>query len=187
MKSYIRCKACGFITIDGRVGEVCPACGLPKKVFEPYKPPVSAIRQFWLNQHIHQVTVHLPQGFTITLFVAFLFGKLLPLPLAGPILETFIPPMILLAPFVIGGGFFTGLWDGKQRFKTLNTPFLKIKIGVGILFFILSLILAIIGTKQGLDSIHPLSGFTITGLMMLCAVSLGKIGGWITCAVTRGK
>ena len=187
MKSYVRCKACGFITIDGRVGEVCPACGLPNKVFEPYNLRISAYRQFWLDQHIHQVMVHFPQGFTITLFIAFMFSKLLPVPLAGPVLEMCIPPMISIAPFVIFGGFLTGLWDGKQRFKTLNTPLLKIKSGLGILFFILSIVLVYLGTKQGFESIDPLSGLAITGLMMLCAFSLGKIGGRITCAVTGGK
>ena len=31
------CKPCGYVMKESELEDVCPACGLPKKVFEQYK------------------------------------------------------------------------------------------------------------------------------------------------------
>ena len=37
----VRCKACGFLMKEGKLGDRCPACGAPKTAFEPYKDPMA--------------------------------------------------------------------------------------------------------------------------------------------------
>ena len=39
MANLIRCKACGYVTREGKIKDVCPACGVPAKMFEPYTDP----------------------------------------------------------------------------------------------------------------------------------------------------
>jgi rubredoxin len=59
MKELVRCRPCGFVMDADKLGDVCPACGLPRKVFEPYRERVSLNRLFlslfifhrhWLSQ-----------------------------------------------------------------------------------------------------------------------------------------
>ena len=35
MKKYVRCKACGYIMEEGKVGDRCPACGAPRAALVP--------------------------------------------------------------------------------------------------------------------------------------------------------
>ena len=37
MKEYLKCKACGFIMNKEGAPDLCPACGIPSKIFEDYK------------------------------------------------------------------------------------------------------------------------------------------------------
>ena len=67
MKTFIRCKACGFIMDASHLKDVCPACGLPKTVFEPYTKKISSKRKFIIDQHIHPVSVHFPQVFIVVI------------------------------------------------------------------------------------------------------------------------
>ena len=69
MANLIRCKACGFVTDQGKIKDVCPACGVPAKMFEPYTHPVSLKRRRILDLHTHPVMVHFPQAFALTLFL----------------------------------------------------------------------------------------------------------------------
>ena len=39
--ALVRCRACGFIMEEEKLGDVCPACGIPRKAFEPYKETMS--------------------------------------------------------------------------------------------------------------------------------------------------
>ena len=48
MANLIRCKACGYVTCEGKIKDVCPACGVPAKMFEPYTDPVSEKRRRFL-------------------------------------------------------------------------------------------------------------------------------------------
>ena len=49
MKELVRCRPCGYVMEKDKLGDVCPACGLPHKVFEPYREKVSLNRLFVLN------------------------------------------------------------------------------------------------------------------------------------------
>ena len=52
MGKLVRCKSCGFITRSASVKEVCPACGVPARMMEPYTDPLSEKRRrFALDIH----------------------------------------------------------------------------------------------------------------------------------------
>ena len=177
MTKLIRCKACGYITEEGKIKDVCPACGVPAKMFEPYTDPLSEKRRRMLDLHIHPIVVHFPQAFALTLFgLAFLFFVVPP-----PIQNAFYYTMLVISfflPFVVVLSFLTGLFDAKTRFRKMTTPFLKKKIIIGLIFFITSIALVAVAFTQQLSAISVMALFTFLTIMAVgCAVSLGLIGG----------
>ncbi len=50
-----------------KLGDVCPACGMPRKVFEPYRERVSLNRLMMLNLDLHPIAIHLSQTLVITI------------------------------------------------------------------------------------------------------------------------
>src|SRR5512140_738494 len=65
MKELVRCGPCGFVMDAEKLGDVCPACGLPRKVFEPYRERVSRNRLILLNFDLHPIAIHLSQALVI--------------------------------------------------------------------------------------------------------------------------
>jgi hypothetical protein len=176
MVNLIRCKACGYITEEGKVKDVCPACGVPAKMFESYTDPVSEKRRQLLGLHIHPIIVHFPQAFASSLFVL-------------AILSFFVNPYIKVAfiytiqvvsfflPLVVLLSLLTGLLDAHTRFKRLNTPFLKMKIIIGLIFFIVSVILATVALTMPLATTSAMEFLTIlTVIATGCSFPLGIIG-----------
>ena len=67
MKELVRCRPCGFVMEADKLGDVCPACGLPRKVFEPYRERVSRNRLRLLNLDLHPIVIHLSQALVIAI------------------------------------------------------------------------------------------------------------------------
>ncbi len=67
MKELVRCRPCGFVMEAGKLGDVCPACGMPRKVFEPYREKVSINRLRLLNLDLHPIAIHLSQTLVIAI------------------------------------------------------------------------------------------------------------------------
>ena len=67
MKEYVVCKSCGYVMEKGKLHDVCPACGVPAKMFEPYAERLSPRRRLILSLDLHPITVHFTQAFAITL------------------------------------------------------------------------------------------------------------------------
>jgi hypothetical protein len=188
MPGLIRCRACGYVTVDSFSGTVCPACGVPRSSFEPFEDRVSENRRKWLNHHIHPVIAHFPQAFSMTLFATIVFGYFgtcFPT-LSIRFLETSrILGMIL--PFAVCGGFISGIIDGHIRYKRLNTPFLKLKITAGIVFIVSSF------AEAGMINFAGITRATIAPLLILsiltvcCMIILGLAGGKLNCAAMGGK
>lgn len=132
MANLIRCKACGYVTCEGKIKDVCPACGVPAKMFEPYTDPVSQKRRLILGLHIHPIMVHFPQAFTVTLFILAVLSYVTP-PAIKESLIVSIKVISFFLPYFIILSLLTGLFDGKIRFRKLTTPFLKRKIVIGLL------------------------------------------------------
>ena len=175
MNALVRCKACGYIMEERKLKDVCPACRVPSKAFEPYKDPLSHARSRLLNIHLHPIAVHFPQAFASIIPVLLATGWLLPVPFTNELIITALVLLYIL-PFTIVPAIITGLLDGKLRFKSLKPQVLVKKIILGTLFFLLSITEAAIVCSIGLsDSVIPWIIF-IGILCIGCVVILGNLG-----------
>ena len=148
MANLIRCKACGYVTREGKIKDICPACGVPAKMFEPYTDPVSEKRRLILDLHIHPIMVHFPQAFAITLFLLAVLSYFAPPAIKGMLFNS-IQVISFLLPYFVVLSLLTGLFDGKIRFRKVTTPFLKKKIIIGLIFLITSIALAFVAFSGG--------------------------------------
>jgi uncharacterized membrane protein/rubredoxin len=175
MSELMRCKACGFIADNNNIKRVCPACGLPKTVFEPWKEKISKKRKMLLELNLHPISVHFPQA--IASFIPlFIIGYLFLEQEIGIQLLTASKILAWLFPFSVIGAIIAGLFDGKIRLKKLTTPFLKRKIILGTILFIFSSVIFALVVSQGLEqnNIYLILGLSIAAIV--CQVFLGKIG-----------
>ena len=121
------CKPCGYVMKESELGDLCPACGLPRKVFEDYKERMSPGRSWLLQLDLHPIAVHFPQSALVFTLLAIILNLIMP---------NFFPEILMGAtiysavifPFVVLAAFISGLIDGKLRFKSVLTPILKKKI-----------------------------------------------------------
>lgn len=175
MKNYVICKVCGYVMEEGTVKDLCPACGVSAKAFEPYKSRLNPKRSKILDIHMHPIILHFPQA-----VVVFSLLLLALIPVTNGPLKEFVTISAkfntYILPFCIIGGTLSGILDGKYRFRKATTPILKIKIALSCVFFVLSVAAALV------LYMNPISNgiIAITGLLILlatvCAVVLGKIG-----------
>ena len=175
MKTFIRCKACGFIMDASHLKDICPACGLPKTVFEPYTKRISPKRKFIIDQHIHPVSVHFPQVFIVVI----MFMLILAFWVDGPLREEFLVAAklaILALPFAVFLGCITGVVDGKFRFKKLTTPLLISKIWAGVIFQILSIVIFALYLRNGYTTTTMEVIIILSILSTACGAFLGKTG-----------
>jgi len=140
MKELVRCRPCGFVIEADKLGDVCPACGLPRKVFEPYRERVSLNRLLLLNFDLHPIAIHLSQALVIAIpfltVMINLFRNFQP-----EILKSVLIFSVFVFPFTIVLAIVTGIIDGLTRFKTLATPLLYRKIFASSVIVVLSLLL----------------------------------------------
>ncbi len=127
MKELVRCRPCGFVIESDKLGDVCPACGMPRKVFEPYRERVSLNRLMVLNFDLHPIAIHLSQTFVILIPVLLFFTKILPDFHYDMCIKVLVFSVIVF-PFTLIIAIVTGIVDGLTRFKSLSPPLLRIKI-----------------------------------------------------------
>jgi len=177
MANLIRCKACGYVTCEGKIKDVCPACGVPAKMFEPYTDPVSEKRRMILGLHIHPIMVHFPQAFSITLFLLIVLSYFTPVKIKWMFFDAILVISFLLPYFVILA-IITGLLDGKVRFRKVTTPLLKKKFILGVLLLIISITLAFVTFSEQLTASPTYEFFLpLTIIAVACSAGLGLIGG----------
>lgn len=175
MEKMVRCKACGFVTRESDVRDVCPACGLPRTVFEEHDEKISKKRKLILELHLHPIAVHFPQALAALVFVFLAGGLLLDSRLGGQLTQSAWILAVLLFPAVLGA-ILAGVVDGKIRFKKLATPFLRQKMVLGFLLLVLSTPMAATAIWCQDQSWAP---YLLLGLSLgclACEVFLGKIG-----------
>ena len=140
MKELVRCRPCGFVIEADKLGDVCPACGMPRKVFEPYRERVSRNRLILLNFDLHPIAIHLSQALVIAIpllaVVTNLFKQFQP-----EILKNVLLFCAFIFPFTLILAIITGVIDGLTRFKTLATPILRVKIIFSLIILSLSIAL----------------------------------------------
>jgi hypothetical protein len=140
MKELVRCRPCGFVIEADKLGDVCPACGMPRKVFEPYRERVSRNRLILLNFDLHPIAIHLSQALVIAIpllvIITNLFKQFQP-----EVLKNVLIFSVFTFPFTLILAIITGVIDGLTRFKTLATPILRVKIIFSLIILSLSVAL----------------------------------------------
>jgi len=177
MANIVRCKACGFVTDQGKIKDICPACGVPAKMFEAYTPLISLKRRRILELHTHPVLVHFPLAFAFTLFLLSVALQFASAKIQGDLIST-IQVLSCLLPFFAVGAMATGFMDGKLRFRKVTTPMLKKKIILGLVFFIIAIVMAVLALSgQLLTSPTHIVYFIVAVTASLYGSLLGIIGG----------
>lgn len=188
MKKMVRCKACGYIMEEGKLGDKCPACGVPRTSFAPYVDTVSASRRRLLNIQIHPVAVHFPISFTaaalvFSIAIAFLSGS------AHSYLVSTTKILLVIVPVLVLAAGVLGYIDGKTRFrKVWNSRILKTKIVYAVILFVISAALAAIVWIFGFDRVvfNALAAFLAAAALGVIVV-LGLMGTSIINAILPGK
>jgi rubredoxin len=170
MKELVRCRPCGFVIEADKLGDVCPACGMPRKVFEPYRERVSRNRLVLLNFDLHPIAIHLSQALVIAIpiltIVTNLFKQFQP-----EILKNVLIFSVFVFPFTLILAIITGIVDGLTRFKTLATPILRVKIIFSLIILSLSVALFFIAPQRTL--------FLLTIVLSILALGAGfQLGLW---------
>ncbi len=176
MAELLRCKSCGYVAEAGTVGDVCPACGVPRKMMEPWTDPVSQKRRDLLGFDLHPIIDHFSvcyatSALAVALFVL-VFPEIFRLTATG-VMRAFIGvlPLAVIASFV------SGLFDGKVRFRRTTAPLLRRKKIVGTLFFVFAAAAAVVIFAAG-----PFETWVRVLVVLLeaggvaCAFVLGRIG-----------
>lgn len=170
MKELVRCRPCGFVMDADKLGDVCPACGMPRKVFEPYRERVSRNRLVLLNFDLHPIAIHLSQSLVIAIPILVILTSFFK-QFQPEILKNVLIFSVYVFPFTLILAIITGITDGLTRFKTLATPILRVKIIFSIIILILSVALFIVAPRENL---HALT-------LVLSILSLGagfQLGLW---------
>jgi hypothetical protein len=171
MKELVRCKPCGYVMEANKLKDVCPACGMPAKAFEPYRERVALNRLFILSLDLHPIAIHLSQTFVILIPALIILTKLMP-DFHYDLFNSVILFSIYTFPLTLIAAISTGVLDGLFRFRTLTPPILRLKIILSSIIIVLAVLL-FFSAKNGDYGI-------ITILLSLgtlfCAVRLGLLG-----------
>jgi hypothetical protein len=170
MKELVRCRPCGFVIEADKLGDVCPACGMPRKVFEPYRERVSRKRLVLLNFDLHPIAIHLSQALVIAIplmaVITNLFKQFQP-----EMLKNVLAFSVFVFPFTLVLAIITGVIDGLTRFKTLATPILRVKIIFSLIILSLSIALFFVAPVQNL--------YILTIILSILALGAGfQLGLW---------
>jgi rubredoxin len=170
MKELVRCRPCGFVMEASKLGDVCPACRLPRKVFEPFREKVSSNRLILLNFDLHPIAIHLTQSLVIVIpllvIVTNFFNHFHP-----EMLKSVLVFSVYTFPFTLILAFVSGIIDGITRFKTLRTPLLRIKIIFSLVILSLSVILFFVAPRE-----HY--GIMTLLVSMACLAAAVQLGLW---------
>lgn len=170
----VRCKVCGYVMPEGKLGDRCPACGVPRTMFQPYTDPVSEARRRFLNIDLHPVAVHFPVGFAAFLLMidiaAFLFGD----NARDVLLATTKVVGVSLPVFVLAAGAL-GWVDARTRYRKIrNSLIVKKKIAYASALLAISIGIAV--TVWGGSLLLRSLTITLSGVAVGLTVMLGLLG-----------
>ncbi|HSV97399.1 MAG TPA: rubrerythrin [Spirochaetota bacterium] len=184
--AQLKCKACGYIIDEKRLGDVCPACGVPKKAFEPWTDDMSPRRRTLLALNLHPIALHFPQAFSAMIPVFIIADLMMPLPFGFEVSQAVRLLSVLVFPFALAA-FASGIIDGMTRFKRLGAPSLVRKIVLGCTFLAASFLLSLVAILN--EALDPVRWY-VFGLAVLCIglqVALAQIGKHLMCIYLPGK
>ncbi len=171
MKELVRCRPCGYIMPADKLGDVCPACGMPRKVFEPYRERVALNRLQILNLDLHPIAIHLSQALVICIPAFIILLKLFP-DFQPVIIRSVLILAVFVFPFTLILAMITGAIDGFTRFKTLKTPLLRVKIIFSLIILVLAFGMMYLGPKES----YGIWTFILSVLSLGVGVQLGLWG-----------
>jgi len=186
MNKLYKCKVCGFVLKSKTLPDLCHACGFKGKIFEEFEPTVSAKRRKAMELHAHSALVHFPIAIITYIFFInlFILAKVIAL---HSVFAASLEAMILLLPFVTLFGMLSGLYDGKLRFKKINTPLLKKKILLSVLLIVISTSLFILQITMEIDqSSYSLLILAYSIVLFSFVTVLGLLGGTLLNSKVRG-
>ncbi len=169
MAVLLRCKSCGYVVAEGKVKDVCPACGVPRKMLEPWTDPVSPKRRALLEMDLHPIVIHFTVAFPASAFALSLFALAFPGFLAG-LAANVLVVMTAVLPLAVLGGWAAGVFDGKIRFRRATTPVLVRKMAMGGSVFLETLAAAVLLFSVGLDPV-----WTRVVIAVLLGAALGTV------------
>jgi len=186
MKKLYRCRVCGYILERTDPPDICPACGVKGKIFEEYESPVSNKRRKMLDLHVHPVMVHLPNAFVACMFLISFF-RIIGVVKEQSVFMGMLRAMVLLLPFSAIFAAMAGIFDGKLRFKRIDTPHLKKKLALAGLFMLISDSLFVIQVFMDLDpSTYNIVVLAHSAVLLGVAMTLGLIGDRLIESRVRG-
>jgi hypothetical protein len=171
MKELVRCKPCGYVMEAGKLKDVCPACGMPAKAFEPYRERVALNRLFILSLDLHPIAIHLSQTFVFLIPGLIIFTKLFP-DIQHELFNHVIQFSVYAFPMALISAICTGILDGLFRFKSLTPPLLRLKIIFSSIIIVLAFALFLVAK----DGDHGFVTILLSLGCLTCAVRLGLVG-----------
>ncbi len=188
MTRLVRCKICGYVMPEGRLGDKCPACGVAAKAFEPWEDPLSGERRRALALDLHPIAVHFPTAFVVSLIVIFTVG----LAFRGRAVELFLCAgrlMVLFLPLLVAAALLLGIKDGVVRFRSVGrSEILQRKILFGLLYFAFALALALVVWLWGVGGAAPLAvALALAAAGLACNVVLSLLGISVLSSAMPGK
>jgi rubredoxin len=186
MKKLYRCRVCGYILEGAEPPGICPACGFKGKIFEEYESPVSEKRRKILDLHIHPVMVNLPVAFAASMsLISFL--AVIGVVREPSVFMGMLKAMVLILPFSALFATLAGIYDGKLRFKRVDTPHLKKKLALASIFILISALLFLIPFFLDLaPSTYNFIVLVFSAVLLAIAIILGLIGGRLIESKVRG-
>jgi len=185
MKTFMRCKVCGFIGDEKEMKDVCPACGVPKSAFESYKYTISEKRQKVLGFHLHPILVHFPQSiaFLSLIFIIIAFTTKGTLSANMITIEKLLSAILPVSVLISAAA---GIFDAKTRFKKKRGPRIKQKIIIGAVFFVASAVLAFMINAEAFGAGGKAAIIILSIICFGCSGLLGKLGGTLLDAKLPG-
>ena len=181
-EELVICRPCGYVMKASDLKDVCPACGLPHTVFEPYRERVSPKRLLILALDIHPIAIHLSQTFVALIPVLIVFHWIFP-NFQEVMVHSVISFSIFMLPISLIASIVSGIIDGLTRFKTLDTPLLQSKI----VYSVIILVLSFLHWTISQEDIYEWPTFLISMLVFPCAVKLGLMGKDLLNVILPGK
>jgi hypothetical protein len=180
MAAMLRCGSCGYVTAEAKVKGVCPACGVPRKMLEPWADPLSPRRRALLDLDLHPIVINFTVAFSASAFALSLFALAFPRFLDGLAMSVFVV-MTAVLPLAVLAGCSAGVIDGKARFRRATTPLLARKMVMGGSVFLETLAAAVVLLTVGPDPlwarivVAALLGTALGAVAMLAKIGMGLV------------
>jgi len=186
MAQLLRCRSCGYVSEAARVRDVCPACGVPRKMMEPWNDPVSDRRRLMLWFDIHPIIDHFTVSFAASAFVLSLVVLVLP-EFHPQTVRDILLGFTTVLPLSVIGSFLSGLLDARVRFRKTGTPVLNRKKLLGLVLFLVSAaagsVVIFVGPYE--PWARPVDAALLAAGVSI-AVSLGRLGQGLLQAIFPG-